>query len=67
MKQENYKTVTQTSLTTIICDGKVFYTREAYMSEMGLSPRSLGSPYAHVKAGKAEQFNFFNTSFIRSI
>jgi len=67
MEQQNYKTVQQTSEDTIICDKKVFYTRKGYMQMLNLSVNSLGSPYSHVRNGKAEQFNFFNISFFRPI
>ena len=66
-QNQNYKTVTQTSEDTVICDKKVFYTRKGYMKLLKLSDQSLGSPYSHVKSGRAEQFNFFSTSFFRPI
>jgi hypothetical protein len=63
----DFKTVTQISENSITCDGHVWLTRKAYSASLGLSPQSLGSPYAHVRAGRAAQFNFFSTSFFRVI
>lgn len=65
--EQKFKTIQQTSDDTVVYDGKVYYTRKGYMNIMKLSENSLGSPYFHVKSGKAEQFNFFSTSFFRPI
>lgn len=66
-EEQQYKTVTQTSPTTILCDNVVFYTRKGFMDHLGLSVNSIGTPYSHIKSGKAEQFNFFSTSFFRPL
>jgi len=72
MKKQNdtageFKTVIQISEDSVICDGHVWLTRLAYSRSLGLSKNSLGSPYSHVRNGKAAQFNFFSTSFFRVI
>ena len=67
MEQQNYQTITQTSEDTIICDGKIFWTRIGYGKMLGLSSQSLGTPYAHVRAGKAAHMTFMGLSFFRVI
>ncbi len=69
MEQDNtqYKTITQTSPDTILCDGVVWMTREKYMEHAGLSQNSIASLYFHVKSGKAERIDFFNMTFFRSL
>lgn len=67
MDQKIYKTITQTSEDTIMCDGVIFWSRVGYGKMLGLSPMSLGSPYAHVRAGRAAHMNFMGLSFFRPI
>lgn len=57
MEQQEFTpiTITQTSPDTILCDGIVWYTRLGYAKMLGLSDRSIASPYVHVKTGRAER------------
>ena len=65
--QQEFKTITQTSPDTILCDGVVWYSRLGYGRLLGLSTQSLGSPYAHVRSGRAAHMTFMGLSFFRVI
>ena len=69
MEQQEFKqiTVTQTSPDTILCDGIVWYTRFGYQRMLGLSERSLASPYVHIKTGRAERMKFAGVWYYRVI
>lgn len=52
---------------TILINGERWFTRESYLAEMGLSPKSTQAPYLHVETGKAEAIDFAGGRLFRPI
>lgn len=46
-------------------NGKLWFTASAYLREMRLSPKSVQTPYLHVKLGKADCLDVFGSKLFR--